>query len=126
MAEGHVAGQRLGYMFMISISYQVVGEEDYAFRLAIDSSGDYQVTGGTYTSEPPRRGKLNKEQEEALAAAIKALGVPREHPMPEGGAAFEACLTLGQGDEAMTYSFWEGALEEDAELRTLVRLLETL
>jgi hypothetical protein len=115
-----------GYMFMIPISYQVVGEEDYAFQLAIDGNGDYQVTGGTYTSEPPRRGKLSTAQEEALAAAVKALGVPREHPMPEGGAAFEACLTVGEGGQAMVYSFWEGALEEDTKLRTLVRLLETL
>jgi len=35
-------------------------------------------------------------------------------------------LTIGEEDEAVTYSFWEGALEEDARLNDLVRLLEKL
>jgi hypothetical protein len=40
--------------------------------------------------------------------------------------AFEARLTVGEDDEAVTYPFWEGALEEDASLKNLVRLLEML
>ena len=89
-------------------------------------TGDYVVTSGTYASEPPRNGKLDQEQEERLLAAIDELGIPAEHPMPEGAKAFEAHLTIGEGGEAVTYPFWEGALEEDAKLRSLVRLLETL
>ena len=111
---------------MHSIRYQVVGEEDYAFEVKISSSGEYEVNSGTYTTEPPRKGTLTEAQEIDLVAAIKALGIPREHPVPRGGSAFEAHLTIGEKDEAVTYSFWEGALEEDARLNGLVRLLEKL
>jgi hypothetical protein len=111
---------------MHSIKYQVVGEEDYAFEVKISSNGEYEVNSGTYTSEPPRTGTLTEEQETELLAAIKALGIPREHPVPVGGEAFEAHLTIGEEGEAVTYPFWEGALEEDARLKDLVRLLEML
>ena len=112
---------------MEPIQYQVVGEEDYAFVIAIDRSGNYTVSSGTYTSDPPRSGKLTPEQEEAIAAAIHALGIPDAHPMPEGAAdAFKARLTLGEGSDAVVYPFWEGALEEDSRLLSLVRLLELL
>jgi hypothetical protein len=47
--------------------------------------------------------------------------------MPEGAAeAFEARLVIGEGSDAVTYPFWEGALEEDSKLQNLVRLLELL
>jgi hypothetical protein len=111
---------------MHSIKYQVVGEEDYAFEVKISSTGEYEVNSGTYTTEPPRKGKLTTEQEVELLAAIKALGIPNEHPVPPEGNAFEAHLTIGAEDEAVTYSFWEGALEDDPQLNTLVRLLEML
>lgn len=111
---------------MHSIKYQVVGEEDYAFEVKISSTGEYEVNSGTYTSQPPRKGTLTEEQEADILAAIKALGIPKEHPMPQGGDAFEAHLTIGEEDEAVTYPFWEGALEEDAKLKDLVRLLEML
>jgi hypothetical protein len=111
---------------MHSIKYQVVGEEDYAFEVKISSTGEYEVNSGTYTTQPPRKGALTKEQEVDLLAAIKALGIPNEHPIPQGGNAFEAHLTFGEGDEAVTYSFWEGALEDDPRLHDLVRLLEKL
>jgi hypothetical protein len=111
---------------MHSINYQVVGEEDYAFEVKISSTGEYEVNSGTYTSQPPRKGTLTEEQEVELLAAIKALGIPRKHPMPPGGDAFEAHLSIGKEGEAVTYSFWEGALEEDARLKHLVRLLEML
>ena len=111
---------------MHPIKYQVAGEEDYAFEVKISSSGEYEVNSGTYTTQPPRKGTLTEEQEVDLLAAIKSLGIPNEHPIPQGGNAFEAHLTIGEEDEAVTYSFWEGALEEDAKLNYLVRLLEKL
>ena len=111
---------------MLPIKFQVVGEEDYAFAVEIRSTGDYVVSSGTYTTEAPRRGKLTKEQESELLAAIEALGTPAEHPVPEGGQAFEAHLRIGEEVEAVTYPFWEGALEEDAKLKDVVRLLEML
>jgi hypothetical protein len=111
---------------MHSIKYQVVGEEDYAFEVKISSTGEYEVNNGTYTTEPPRKGILTEEQQAGLVAAIKALGIPNEHPVPQGGNAFEARLTIGENDEAVTYPFWEGALEEDPRLKGLVRLLEML
>jgi hypothetical protein len=111
---------------MVPIRYQVVGEEDYALKISIDENGQYVVESGTYTSQPPRKGSISDAQAQELVAAIKALGLPREHPMPVGTSAFEAQLTVGPpGDEA-NYVFWEGALEEDAKLNTLVRLLERL
>jgi hypothetical protein len=111
---------------MYSIKYQVVGEEDYAFEVKISGSGEYEVNSGTYTSQPPRKGRLSEEQEVELMAAIKALGTPKQHPVPEGGDAFEAYLTIAEEGKAVTYSFWEGALEEDARLKDLVRMLEML
>ena len=111
---------------MVPIKFQVVGEEDYAFEVEIGSTGAYVVNSGTYTSQPPRSGTLSREQAEELLAAIKALGIPAEHPKPESSHAFQAQLTVGQGEDAVTYPFWEGALEDDADLRRLVRLLEVL
>ena len=112
---------------MQPIKYQVVGEEDYAFVIIINSSGEYTISSGTYTSEPPRSGKLTQQQEDALVAAIHALGIPDEHPMPEGAAdAFKAKLIIGEGSHAVNYPFWEGALEEDPKLQNLIRLLELL
>jgi len=111
---------------MIRINYQVVGEEDYAFEVEIGNTGDYVVNSGTYTTQPPRKGTLTEEQEVNLLAAIKAMGIPKDHPMPQGANAFEAHLTIGENDEAVTYAFWEGALEEDSRLNDLVRLLEKI
>jgi hypothetical protein len=111
---------------MIPIVFQVVGEEDYALKIRVEDSGAYVVESGTYSSSPPRKGQLTDSQERELLQAVKALGVPRPHPMPEGAAAFEAHLTVGGPGEETNYAFWEGALEEDAELAALVRLLELL
>jgi hypothetical protein len=111
---------------MQPIRYEVVGEEDYAFEVNISSTGDYIINSGTYTSQPPRKGKLTEEQEKNLLAAIRALGIPNEYPVPQGGSAFEAHLTIGKEGDAATYSFWEGALEEDTRLKNLIRLLEML
>lgn len=112
---------------MKPIKYQVVGEEDYAFVIAIDSTGEFSVSSGTYTSDRPRSGKLTTEQEQVLIDAIHNLGIPDQHPLPEGAAdAFKAKLIIGEGSEAVSYPFWEGALEEDSKLLKLVRLLEIL
>ncbi len=111
---------------MVPISFQVVGEEDYAYAVEVHSSGEYVVSSGTYTTQPPRKGKLTEEQENELVAAIKALGSPAKYPVPEGGDAFEARLVIGEEGEAVTYPFWEGALEEDTKLKDFVRLLEML
>ncbi len=111
---------------MVPIKFQVVGEEDYAYAVEVHSTGAYVVSSGTYTTEPPRKGKLTEEQERELLTAIEALGTPAKHPVPEGAEAFEAQLVVGEEGKAVTYPFWEGALEEDTKLRDFVRLLETL
>jgi hypothetical protein len=111
---------------MLPIRYQVVGEEDYAFVVEINESGEYFISSGTYTTERPRKGRLSVEQQQELLGAIKALGMPKAYPMPEGGEAFEARLTIGDETGAVSYPFWEGALATDAKLKGLVRLLETL
>lgn len=111
---------------MVPISYQVVGEEDYALKITIDDGGGYVIESGDYTSHPPRKGRLSVEQEQQLVDAIMALGLPREHPMPEGATAFEAQLTVGAKGQEAHYVFWEGALEEDVQLNFLIRLLERL
>lgn len=111
---------------MVPIKYQVVGEEDYALKISVADNGEFVVDSGTYTSHPPRSGKLTDEQERQLTAAIESLGLPREHPMPEGASAFEAQLTIGAAGHEVTYVFWEGALEEDDKLNALIRLLELL
>lgn len=111
---------------MIPVLFQVVGEEEYALKIRVDGSGAYVVESGTYTSSPPRKGQLTDEQEQQIVAAIKALGTPRPHPMPKGAGAFEAHLSVGAPGEEAEYVFWEGALEEDAELTALIRQLEML
>lgn len=111
---------------MVPITYQVVGEEDYAYRVIIDDAGRYVVESESYTSQEPRKGELDEAQSQALITAIKELGMPREHPLPAGATAFEAQLTIGAPGHEANYVFWEGALEQDAPLNTLVRLLERL
>ncbi|MCU7924756.1 MAG: hypothetical protein KZQ88_18890 [Candidatus Thiodiazotropha sp. (ex Dulcina madagascariensis)] len=111
---------------MIPIKYQVTGEEEYSFCLEIDRSGNFTVHTGTYTTQKPRAGKLTSHQEAELMSRIERLGVLEEHPMPVGGSAFQAELVMGEGGSQVVYSFWEGALEEDQRLKSLVRLLEVL
>ncbi len=112
---------------MHPIKYQVVGEEDYAFMITVHSNGDFDVSAGTYTSDPPRTGKLSDEQQAALLAAIRELGIPDEHAKPGNAAdAFNATLVVGEGDGEVSYPFWEGALKDDPKLLKLVRLLEKI
>ncbi|MET0068345.1 MAG: hypothetical protein ABW076_18525 [Candidatus Thiodiazotropha sp.] len=111
---------------MVPIKYQVVGEEEYAFRLEIDDQGNYSVDTGTYTTQKPRSGTLTAQQETQLLTALEALGIPKPHPLPDGLEAFRSKLVIGDGSDALEYPFWEGALEEDAKLRNLIRLLEVI
>lgn len=112
---------------MKPIRYQVVGEEDYAFMLAIEGNGEFHISGGTYTSDRPRSGKLSDDQEQALMDALVDLRIPEAHPVPDDAAdAFKATLVVGKGNDEVTYPFWEGALEKDVKLLKLVQILETL
>jgi hypothetical protein len=111
---------------MVPIKYQVVGEEEYAFRIEIDDQGNFVVETGTYTTQKPRSGSLTAQQRSDLMAAIDSFGIPTEHPLPVGSEAFESKLVIGEGSNAMVYTFWEGAMEEDPKLRYLIRLLEVL
>ena len=94
--------------------------------MEIDEKGDFVVDTGTYTTQKPRSGSLTTQQRSDLIAAIKALGIPTEHPMPSEAQAFASKLVIGRGSEALEYPFWEGALEEDPKLRNLIRLLEVI
>jgi hypothetical protein len=112
---------------MKAIHYEVTGEEEYSFDITIDKQGEFHIRSGTYASDRPRSGQLTPDQEQAMLAALDELGVPADHPMPKGSSeAFQAQLVIGEGEDAHTYPFWEGALEEDSKLLKLVRLLETL
>jgi hypothetical protein len=111
---------------MIPIHYQVTGEEEYSFRIEIDGDGNYTVHTGTYTTQKPRSGKLTAEQESELQQAVSSLGSFSEHPKPGGGQAFQAKLAVGEGEQQMVYRFWEGALEEDEKLASLIRQLEVI
>jgi len=114
------------YEPMLPIEFQVVGEEEYAFAVQIDSAGGYVVHSGSYATQPPRSGTLSRDQQAALLSAVETLGIPPAYPMPVGTEAFEARLTIGEQGSQVTYRFWEGALETDANLKELVRLLERL
>ncbi|MET0070398.1 MAG: hypothetical protein ABW096_10180 [Candidatus Thiodiazotropha sp.] len=111
---------------MIPINYQVTGEEEYSFHIEIDNNGNYTVHTGTYTTQKPRAGKLSGAQEAELKSAIESLGEISEQPGPDTGQAFQAKLVVGEGEKRVVYNFWEGALEEDERLATLVRRLEVI
>lgn len=111
---------------MTPITYQVVGEEEYALKIVIDQDGDFVIHSGTYATLAPRTGTLDASQRAEILEAVQALGTPTAHPMPTEGHAFEAQLTVGTPGQESTYVFWEGALEEDPELNDLIRKLEKL
>ena len=111
---------------MIPITYEVVGEEDYALKIAVDTGGHFHVDSGTYTTQAPRKGALSELQQQQLIDAIETLGIPRAHPVPPGSTAFEAHLTVGEPGQEAHYAFWEGALETDRPLNDLIRLLERI
>ncbi|MES9971392.1 MAG: hypothetical protein ABW092_15270 [Candidatus Thiodiazotropha sp.] len=111
---------------MIPIHYQVTGEEEYSFRIEIDENGNYTVHTGTYTTQKPRTGTLAADQASALEQALAGLSSLTEHPKPDPGQAFQAKLVVGEGEQQIVYTFWEGALEEDEQLAALVRQLEVI
>jgi hypothetical protein len=111
---------------MIPINYQVTGEEEYSFRIDIDAKGNYTVHTGTYTTQKPRTGKLTEQQALALQDALASLSSFPEHPQPDPGQAFQAKLVVGEGEQQIVYRFWEGALERDTKLASLVRQLEVI
>jgi hypothetical protein len=111
---------------MIPIHYQVTGEEEYSFRIEIDEDGNYTVHTGTYTTQKPRSGKLTAGQESELQQAASSLSGFSEHPKPGDGQAFQAKLVIGEGEQQIIYTFWEGALEEDEKLASLIRQLEVI
>ena len=106
---------------MVPITYEVVGEEDYALKISVAGNGEFVVESGTYTSHEPRKGKLTEVQESQLLDAIKALGLPREHPMPEGATAFEARLTVGAPGSAPASSSRRAASSSAASSSGLSR-----
>ncbi|MGD8912020.1 MAG: hypothetical protein PVI97_14205 [Candidatus Thiodiazotropha sp.] len=111
---------------MIPINYQVTGEEEYSFRIEIDGEGNYTVHTGTYATQKPRSGTLTRHQESELQNAVESLSSFIEHPKPGDGQAFQAKLVVGEGERRIVYTFWEGALEEDEKLASLVRQLEVI
>jgi hypothetical protein len=111
---------------MIPINYQVTGEEEYSFRIEIDGEGNYTVHTGTYTTQKPRSGTLTARQESELQNAVESLSSFTEHPKAGGGQAFQAKLVVGEGERQIVYTFWEGVLEADEKLASLVRQLEVI
>lgn len=108
------------------LHYRVVGQDDYMLDIHIDASGAYRIDCGDHTSHEPRQGELSVPEQARIEALIQALGQPREHPAPEGATGFLAELHLGSPPRLASYRFWEGALDEEPDLRDLVRALEVI
>ena len=113
-------------MSLPRINYRVVGQDDYMLIIDVDPDGHFNIDFGDYTSRKPARGTIDASQRERLIAALDAIGDSREHPAPEGTTGFMAELTVGDGPASRHYRFWEGALEEETDLKALVRELEVL
>lgn len=108
------------------LRYRVVGQDDYMLDIQIDADGAYRIDCGDHASHEPRRGRLSAEEIARLTSLIDALGAPREHPAPAGATGFIAELALGAAPDSRVYRFWEGALEEEADLVPLIRALEVI
>jgi hypothetical protein len=108
------------------INYRVVGQDDYMLIIEVDPDGHFVIDYGDYTSRKPVRGTIDAEHRERLTAALDAIGESREHPAPEGTTGFMAELTVGDGPTVRYFRFWEGALDDEADLKGLVRELEVL
>jgi hypothetical protein len=115
-------------MSIFPISYKVVGQFDYMLEISVGADGSYCVNCGDHTSHEPRKGKLDRSSrarlESAMKQAAERLGSSWECPAPEGAEGFMAELNLGEGSGRYRYRFWEGALEEQPELKAAVRELE--
>jgi hypothetical protein len=108
------------------IRYHVVGEDDYMLVITVDGDGSFCIDCGDYTSRAPKHGTIDQAQRKQLLAALDGLGDSRTHPAPEGASGFVAELTVGDGPTVRHYRFWEGVLEEQPDLKALVRTLEVL
>jgi hypothetical protein len=108
------------------IRYRVVGQDDYMLNIDVTDDGAFTIDYGDYTSHKPTQGKLDRTQAERLAGILAQLGEPREHPAPADASGFVAELTIGDGPSVRHYRFWEGALDEEPDLKALVRALEVL
>lgn len=108
------------------IHYRVVGQDDYMLDINVSEDGGFVIDAGDFTSHKPTHGNLDPEHAKRLNAALAQLGEPREHSAPADAVGFVAELTLGNGPTVRHYRFWEGALDDDPDLKRLVRVLETL
>jgi len=108
------------------IRYHVVGQDDYMLTIDVAPDGVFAIDYGDYTSHKPSRGNIDQAQLEKLTAAIDALGAPAQLPAPEGATGFMADLSIGEGSTLKHFRFWEGALEQQPELKALIRTLEVL
>jgi hypothetical protein len=117
-------------MSIYPLSYRVVGQFDYMLEIAVGADGGYCINCGDHTSHKPRSGRLDRAHRTRLESLIqplaKRLGRSWEYPAPEGAEGFMAELDLGDGAERRAYRFWEGALEEQPELKAVVRELEII
>jgi hypothetical protein len=113
-------------MSLPRIHYRVVGQDDYMLVIDVDADGGFVIDYGDYTSHKPVSGKIDDTHRARLQQALKGLGDSREHAAPAGASGFVAELTVGDGPTVRHYRFWEGALDEEPDLKALVRELEVL
>ncbi len=113
-------------MSSLPVHYRVVGDDDYMLEITVGSDGAFVVNSGDHTSHKPRHGMLDQVQRERLTAVLAGLGPSRDHPAPAGAPGFMAALTLGEGADARVFRFWEGALDEEPQLRAAVRELDVI
>lgn len=113
-------------MSSLPVHYRVVGDDDYMLEITVGSDGAFVVNSGDHTSHKPRHGMLDQVQRERLTAVLAGLGPSRDHPAPAGAPGFMAALTLGEGADVRVFRFWEGALDEEPQLRAAVRELDVI
>lgn len=108
------------------IRYRVVGQDEYMLSIDVTADSGFVIDAGDYTSRKPTEGTLTHAQAKHLSDLLNRLGPPREHPAPAGAKGFVAELIVGDGPQVRHYRFWEGALDEEPDIRNLVRALEVL
>ncbi len=113
-------------MSLLPLSYRVVGQDDFMLEISVSAAGEYVVNTGDYASHTPRQGLLKGEHMAQLMAALEQLGEAREHPAPEGTSGFVAELVVGSGPGTRVYHFWEGALDEEPDLKSIVHQLDLI
>ncbi|MGB5835303.1 MAG: hypothetical protein WBG92_25410 [Thiohalocapsa sp.] len=113
-------------MSLPRIRYRVVGQDDYMLTITVDTDGSFAIDSGEYTSHKPTHGTIDEAHRERLKTALDGIGNSRDHPAPDGATGFMADLTVGDGAAVRRYHFWEGALDQEPDLKALVRALEVL